>query len=105
VNALRELTGGDAEFERELIETFVASGDKCLKEIVAALRTSDFDTIGKRAHASRARAPTSTPIGSSAAASSLESAARASSLREIGGLVQEVTEKLQAVNAQLRKAG
>ena len=28
MNALRELTGGDVEFERELIETFVASGDQ-----------------------------------------------------------------------------
>ena len=37
LDALRRLTGGDAEFERELVETFVSSGDKCLAEIVAAL--------------------------------------------------------------------
>ena len=35
--ALRELTGGDIEFERELAETFVRSGDQCLAEIIAAL--------------------------------------------------------------------
>ena len=35
----------------------------------------------------------------------LEKAARANSVDEIGGLVQELTEKLQAVNAELRKAG
>src|SRR6202041_4009514 len=48
--ALRELTGGDAEFERELAETFVSSGDQCLAEILAALKVSDYDTVRKRAH-------------------------------------------------------
>ena len=43
--------------------------------------------------------------GLAAAASSLESAVRANSLREIDGLVQELSEKLQAVSAELRKAG
>jgi HPt (histidine-containing phosphotransfer) domain-containing protein len=50
MNALHEITGGDAAFERELIDTFVSSGDQCLAEILAALRTRDFATIGKRAH-------------------------------------------------------
>jgi HPt (histidine-containing phosphotransfer) domain-containing protein len=44
-------------------------------------------------------------VGLAAAASSLECAARANSAAEIDGLVQELTEKLQAVNAELRKAG
>src|SRR6202161_3437437 len=44
--ALHELTGGDEEFERELLETFVSSGDQCVAEILAALRIGDFDTIG-----------------------------------------------------------
>jgi CheY-like chemotaxis protein len=51
LEALRELTGGDAEFERELADTFVASGDQCLAEIIAALKASDYDTVRKRAHA------------------------------------------------------
>jgi hypothetical protein len=33
------------------VETFISSGDQCLSEIVLALNTYDFDTIGKRAHA------------------------------------------------------
>ena len=47
MTALRELTGGDVEFERELLQTFVSSGDQCLAEILSALRAGDFDTIGK----------------------------------------------------------
>jgi hypothetical protein len=35
----------------------------------------------------------------------LEIAARSNSLREIGGLVLQVKDSLQAVNAQLRKVG
>ena len=51
LEALLELTGGDVDFERELIATFIESGDKCLAEIIAALKANDFETIGKRAHA------------------------------------------------------
>jgi two-component system, sensor histidine kinase and response regulator len=105
MSALRELTGGDVEFEKELVETFVSSGDQCLAEIVAALHVSDFDTIGKRAHALKGASANIHASGLAAAASSLETAARASSVREIDGLVQELTERLQAVNAALRKSG
>ena len=105
MNALRELTGGDAEFERELIDTFVSSGDQCLAEIVAALSTRDFETIGKRAHALKGASANIHATRLAAAASSLESAARANCEQEIDGLVQELTEKLKAVNAELRKVG
>jgi len=103
--ALRELTGGDLDFERELVETFVSSGDQCLAEILNACRVSDFETIGKRAHALKGASANIHAVGLAAAASSLECAARANSAAEIDGLVQELTEKLQAVNAELRKAG
>jgi two-component system, sensor histidine kinase and response regulator len=105
LNALRELTGGDTDFERELIDTFVSSGDKCLADILEAIRASDFDTIGKRAHALKGASANIHAHRLSAAASNLESAARANSLREIDGLVRQVRENLRAVNAQLRKAG
>ncbi len=105
ISALHELTGGDAEFERELIDTFVSSGDQCLAEILAALRTGDFATIGKRAHALKGASANIHAAGLAAAASSLESAVRAQSLGKIGGLVETLTEKLKLVSAELRKAG
>jgi two-component system, sensor histidine kinase and response regulator len=105
MSALRELTGGDTEFERELIDTFVASGDKCLGEILAALNAGDFDTIGKRAHALKGASANIHAGGLAAAASSLEIAARANAADAIDGLVQELTAKLQAVNLELRQAG
>ncbi len=105
MDALRELTGGDTEFERELVETFVNSGDQCLAEILSALRVSDLGTIGKRAHALKGASANIHAPGLAAAASSLENAARANSVGEIDGLVQELAAKLQAVNAELRRAG
>ncbi len=105
MNALRELTGGDTEFERELVETFVSSGDQCLAEILSALRVSDLATIGKRAHGLKGASANIHAAGLAAAASSLESAARANSVAEIDGLVRELTARLRAVNAELRKAG
>jgi two-component system, sensor histidine kinase and response regulator len=105
MQALRELTGGDAEFERELLQTFVSSGDQCLSEILAALRVSDLATIGTRAHALKGASANIHASGLAAAASSLESAARANSVGEIDALVQAVAARLQAVNAELRKAG
>jgi two-component system, sensor histidine kinase and response regulator len=103
--ALRELTGGDAEFERELAETFVSSGDQCLAEIMAALQISDFDTVRKRAHSLKGASANIHALDLSQAASSLENAVRDNSIPAIGGLVAELSEKLAAVNAELRQVG
>ncbi len=102
MNALHELTGGDAEFERELIDTFVSSGDQCLADILAALRASDYATIGKRAHSLKGASANIHAAGLAAAASNLESAVRAQTLGEIGELVDTLTDKLKLVNAELR---
>jgi two-component system, sensor histidine kinase and response regulator len=103
--ALRELTGGDVEFERELAETFVSSGDQCLAEIMAALKISDFDTVRKRAHSLKGASANIHALDLSQAASSLESAVRENSIPAIGGLVAQLSEKLAAVNAELREVG
>jgi len=104
-DALRELTGGDMEFERELAETFVSSGDQCLAEIIAALKVSDFDTVRKRAHSLKGASANIHALDLSQAASSLEAAARENSIPAIGGLVADLSEKLAAVNAELRQVG
>jgi len=101
LDALRELTGGDLEFERELVETFVNSGDQCLAEIIAALSVSDMETIGKRAHALKGASANIHAHTLTAAASNLENAARRNSVHEMDELVRQLKERLQAVNAQL----
>jgi two-component system sensor histidine kinase/response regulator len=103
--ALRELTGGDAEFERELADTFVSSGDQCLAEILAALKVSDFDTVRKRAHSLKGASANIHALDLSQTASRLENAVRDNSVPAIGGLVAELGEKLAAVNEELRRVG
>jgi HPt (histidine-containing phosphotransfer) domain-containing protein len=103
--AFKELTGGDAEFERELAQTFVSSGDQCLAEIIAALKASDFDTVRKRAHSLKGASANIHARDLSQAASSLENAVRENALPAISGLVTELSEKLAAVNAELRRVG
>ncbi len=77
------------------------SGDQCLAEILAALKRQRSTTPSASAPMrSRARAPTSMPRDLAAAASSLESAARANLAGEIDGLVQELT--VEAAGGQRR---
>jgi two-component system sensor histidine kinase/response regulator len=103
VAALRELTGGDAEFERELTEIFIASGDQNLRDIRAALRVQDLETIGKRAHTLKGASANIQASSLSAAAADLERAAKAKKFAEVERLVQKLSDRLQAVNAQLRE--
>jgi PAS domain S-box-containing protein len=50
LRALRELVGNDDDFQRELVRTFIASGDTTLAQIVEALAANDFATLRKSAH-------------------------------------------------------
>ncbi len=103
--ALHELTGGDVEFERELIDDLRQQRRQMPAEILAALHEDDFETIGKRAHALKGASANIHAVALSAAASNLESAARANSVAQIERLVRQLTDNLQRVNAQLRKVG
>ena len=103
--ALHEITGGDEEFERDLIQTFISSGDGNLADIVAALGRLDFDTIAKRAHALKGSSANIRAEALSAAAARLELAAHRQSAQEVGTLVTQVSAKLQEVTQLLSDAG
>ena len=103
LEALHELTGGDAEFERELVETFVSSGDQCLADIIAALAVRDWETIGKRAHSLKGASANMQAHPLCVAATALENAARAQSVQDLDGLVNQLKDRLQAVNSALAK--
>ncbi|MGP0086638.1 MAG: response regulator [Steroidobacteraceae bacterium] len=103
--ALHALTEGDVEFERELFATFISSGDKNLAEILAALSQGDYETIGRRAHALKSASANIHALHLSKSAAKLESAVREKSVAEIDSLVRQLTDNLQRVNEQLRKAG
>src|SRR5690606_19462325 len=48
--ALHELSGNDTEFERELVETFIRSGDQTLERIVSSLAGGDLKGLKRAAH-------------------------------------------------------
>jgi CheY-like chemotaxis protein len=102
--ALRGLTDGDAEFERELIRTFIASGDRQLAEILAAQGARDYETIAQRAHSLKSASANIQAITLAATAEKLEQAVRLHSLDEVDGLVRLLDSQLRRVNEQLRRA-
>jgi PAS domain S-box-containing protein len=73
--ALRDLVGDDTEFQRELIETFIASGDATLAQIVEALNANDLPTVRKSAHSLKGASANIRAQALSAAARELESRA------------------------------
>jgi HPt (histidine-containing phosphotransfer) domain-containing protein len=48
--ALHELSGNDTDFERELIQTFIRSGDQTLNNIVVSLAGGDLQSVKRAAH-------------------------------------------------------
>jgi len=105
LEALRGLTDGDVEFERELIATFIESGDKNLAEILTALGVQDYETIARRAHSLKSASANIHAHTLAKTAAKLEQAVRRQSLGEVAGLVRLLGSHLQLVNAQLRRAG
>ncbi len=103
--ALHEVTGGDAEFEHDLIETFIASGDAHLRDIVEALGQRDFDTIARRAHALKGSSANIRAERLSHAAAGLERAAQHRSESEVAELVSELDARYGEVTRLLRSAG
>jgi CheY-like chemotaxis protein len=104
LQSLRELTGGDAEFERDLIDTFIATGDRTLLDITEALGRNDLVTVGKRAHALKGSSANIRANALSLAAAQLEDAAKRRQSEAIGGLMQQVSTRLRDVNDFLRRA-
>jgi PAS domain S-box-containing protein len=105
LQALRALTEGDVDFERELIATFISSGDKNLADMVEALGLGDYETIARRAHSLRSAGANLHAAELAAAAAKIEHAIRANAFEDIERLVQTLGENLSRVNAQLRRTG
>jgi len=77
LDELRGLTDGDAEFARELVAVFVASGDRELAAIAQALRSDDYGKLRTHAHALKGAGANLRARGVASAAARLEAAAAA----------------------------
>jgi two-component system, sensor histidine kinase and response regulator len=79
--ALGEVTDGDADFERELMTVFVASGDSALAALLEALGAADLAAVRRHAHTLKGASANLRARPLAARAEALEAAATAGDLR------------------------
>jgi two-component system sensor histidine kinase/response regulator len=100
-DALREITGGDEEFERELVEVFLASGDGELASILAALSASDLNAVRRHAHTLKGASANLRARDLAGVAQKLEHAAAAGDGDACRIAVKDVERQYEATRAYL----
>jgi HPt (histidine-containing phosphotransfer) domain-containing protein len=98
---LRDLTDGDAEFERELLETFVASARVLLAELRAGLMARDASAVAKDAHALKGVSLNVGATSMAKCAAELETAARAGKIAPIDLVLEQLRSEEHALWAEL----
>ncbi len=101
--ALRELAGNDPEFERELIATFVQSGDVTLQRIIAALAGNDFDAMKRAAHSLKGASANLRAADLTAAARDLELQASYDDRAACQSAVERLSVEYRRATAYLRE--
>jgi two-component system, sensor histidine kinase and response regulator len=94
--ALRVLVEGDAAFERELIDTFIDSGNAALGELAKAIAADDSPDIGRLAHRLKGASASMQASAVNQTAGRLEALARSGT----GQVVTELADQLRREVAQ-----
>jgi HPt (histidine-containing phosphotransfer) domain-containing protein len=100
---LRDLTDGDADFERELLETFVASARVLMAELRAGLMARNAAAIAKDAHSLKG---VSLNVGATSLAkfaAELDMAARAGKIDPIDLTLEQLRSEEQALWEELAR--
>jgi HPt (histidine-containing phosphotransfer) domain-containing protein len=100
---LRDLTDGDVEFERELLETFVASVRVLLGDLRASLMARNPTSIAKDAHALKGVCLNVGATSMAKCAAELETAARAGKVDPIDVTLEQLRNEEQALWAELAR--
>ena len=100
---LRDLTDGDAEFERELLETFLASVRVLMAELRAGLMARNATTVAKEAHALKGASLNVGATSLAKFATKLEITARAGNLEPIDVTLEQLRSEEQALWAELAR--
>lgn len=100
---LRDLTEGDAEFERELLETFVASARVMLAELRAGLMARDAVAIAKEAHALKGVSLNVGATSMAKFAAELERAARSGKVESIDVTLEQMRSEEHALWSELAR--
>ena len=100
---LRDLTDGDMEFERELLETFVTSVRSLLGELRAGLMARNVAGVTKEAHALKGVSLNVGAVSMAKWAAELETAARAGKIDPIDVTLEALREEERALWAELAR--
>ncbi len=100
--ALRELAGGDRDFERELIATFIASGDATLGKIMESLQSADLPSLRRAAHSLKGASANLRADQLAAAAGALEQLATNADHSGCQAATEKVREEYERATAYLR---
>ncbi|WP_017715208.1 PAS domain S-box protein [Kamptonema formosum] len=96
---LNGVSGGDVEFQRELLEAFVADAAAKLAAIKQALHSNDFQTVVSQAHQLKGASSNVGVPSMQAAAKTLEMQAREQNLQGADELVASLENTLKLVEA------
>jgi HPt (histidine-containing phosphotransfer) domain-containing protein len=99
---LDAVTGGDPEFEREVLETFLDSAPRDVARVCAALTTSDGQAASAAAHALKGAGAAIGGRGLAAAAKAVEQAVRAGEFQQTPTLVGRLRNEFAELSAYLR---
>jgi PAS domain S-box-containing protein len=94
-DALLAFIDGDKGFARELVETFVGTGDKALAVIAAALATGDYTVMRDAAHVLKGASANLRASAATSAAAQLEEAATSGDAAEIPVLADKLTTEIR----------
>jgi HPt (histidine-containing phosphotransfer) domain-containing protein len=100
---LRDLTDGDAEFERELLETFVASARVLLAELRAGLMARNAAAVAKDAHSLKGVSLNVGATSLAKCAAEIEMAARAGNIEPIDVTLEQLRSEERALWAELAR--
>ncbi|MEL6469070.1 MAG: Hpt domain-containing protein [Cyanobacteria bacterium J06623_4] len=99
---LRQLAGGDADFEHELLGLFMKDAEVMLQELDQAIAIQCVTTTESVAHALRGASANVGAIALSAAALQLEQIARQGSLQGARGHLQQTRHHYRRVKTHLQ---
>jgi CheY-like chemotaxis protein len=99
--ALEEMTGGDVDFVRELIDVFVEAGDRELAGLVAALAADDLAAVRRHAHSLKGASANMRAVSLADVAQRLESAASAGDAAACNDAVRDVQQEFRVATAYL----
>lgn len=99
---LDAITGGDVEFEREVLDEYLASAPRDVARLKTALAAGDATAMGSCAHALKGASATIGAKGFAAIALELEHAGKQGNLANVAGVVAKLEAEFEELVVLVR---